>query len=159
MAVLVLCMISSTVELMAKKEDFSQLEEICMKVKQTGQNTFKYALREPLDEVPLDVIKNLNLTEEAKKGLRLNGYLIGRKLKESSDLTSFFEKLSVEDFQLVRADSHLNNLVSDDTSATKLVDKVNEVKNDKFATNAFVVLVKKGLDSSALQVYNDLKIQ
>ena len=72
-------------------------------------------------------------------------------------LLSFFELLSVEDFQLVRADNHLNNLVFDDTSATKLVDKVNEVKNDKFATNAFVVLVKKGLDSSALQVYNEFE--
>ena len=41
----------------------------------------------------LSRLNDASIKRDLKIGLRLNGYLIGRKLYESSDLTSFFELL------------------------------------------------------------------
>ena len=61
-------MISSTIELMVKKEDFSKLEDVCTLTSKSVPG-FHSRLRDSLESVPLNVKENLNLDPEVKTKL------------------------------------------------------------------------------------------
>ena len=65
-------MISSTIELMVKKEDFSKLEDVCTLTLTSVLKGFHIRLRDSLKMVPRNVIENLNLDPGVKEKLRLN---------------------------------------------------------------------------------------
>ena len=65
-------MISSTIELMVKKEDFSKLEDVCTLTLTRAARGFHMRLRDSLKMVPRNVIENLNLDPGVKAKLRLN---------------------------------------------------------------------------------------
>ena len=150
-------MVASTIELMIKKEDFSKLENVC-KLGSKSSRQFKMKIRYMLEEsVPLDVLRNLNLDPEEKQKLVFNGTVISKIVKNCSDLTSLFEQLKIEDYQDLRPQRCMEHLVTNEDSAQKLIDKVNELKDSRMATNSFILLVNQELDSSALQLYKDFE--
>ena len=65
-------MISSTIELMVKKEDFSKLEDVCTLTLTSVLKGFHMRLRGSLKSVPRNVIENLNLDPGVKTKLGLN---------------------------------------------------------------------------------------
>ena len=65
-------MISSTIELMVKKEDFSKLEDVCTLTLTSVLKGFHMRLRDSLKSVPRNVIENLNLDPGVKTKLGLN---------------------------------------------------------------------------------------
>ena len=65
-------MISSTIELMVKKEDFSKLEDVCTLTLTRAKTGFHMRLRDSLKMVPRNVIENLNLDPGVKTKLWLN---------------------------------------------------------------------------------------
>ena len=150
-------MISSTIELMIKKEDFSKLENICTQIGAESNRPYHMKIRHMLQSVPLDVLQNLNLDPKVNQQLTINGIVTSKIAKNCSDLTSLFEQLKIEDYQFLRPQRSMEHLVTDEESAQKLIDKVNELKDSRIATNCFILLVKQELDSSALQLYQDFE--
>ena len=63
--------ISSTIELMVKKDDFSKLEDVCTLVSKAIPG-FQKRLQNSLKSVPDNVIENLNLDPEVKTTLGVN---------------------------------------------------------------------------------------
>ena len=149
-------MVGSTIELMIKKEDFSKLENVCKLGSKSNKN-FHMKIRYMLQSVPVDVLRNLNLDPKVKQKLVINGTVISIMAKNCSDLTSLFEQLKIEDYQDLRPQRCLDHLVTNEDSAQKLIDKVNELKDSRMATNSFILLVNQELDSSALQLYKDFE--
>ena len=146
-------MVGSTIELMIKKEDFSKLENVC-KLGSKSNRQFQMKIRYMLEEsVPLDVLRNLNLDPEEKQKLVFNSTVISKITKNCSDLMSLFEQLKIDDYQDLRPQRCMKHLVTNEDSAQKLIDKVNELKDSRMATNSFILLVNQELDSSALQLY------
>ena len=86
-------MISSTIELMVKKEDFSKLEDVCTLTSKSVLKGFHSRLRDSLESVPLNVKENLNLDPEVRTKLGIT------VRKESKD---FATKLSEENLEEVK---------------------------------------------------------
>ena len=151
-------MLTNTIELMVKKEDFSKLEDVCILGSKSSKN-YQMKMRTLLGSVPLDILQNLdlNLDPEVKQKLRFNGLETSKIAENCSDLTSLFEQLKIEDYQVLRPQRCMEHLVTNEDSAQKLIDKVNELKDSRLATNSFILLVKQELDSSALQLYKDFE--
>jgi hypothetical protein len=149
-------MISSTIELMVKKEDFNKLEDVCTLVSQAHRR-FHTKIRKSLESVPLDVLQNLNLDPNVSKDLALKGAVMYRIAKNCLDLSSLFEQLKIEDYHYLRPQGCMIHLVTNEDSAQKLIDKVNELKDSRMATNSFIFLVQQEFDSSALQLYKDFE--
>ena len=149
-------MVESTIELMIKKEDFSKLEDVCIKsAKANRQFQMKISYMLQLESVPHDVLQNLNLDPEVKQRLMFHTTVLSKIAKNCSDLTSLFEQLKIEDYEFLKPQRCMEHLVTNEESAQKLIDKVNELKDSRMATNSFILLVKQELDSSALQLYKD----
>ena len=87
-------MISSTIELMVKKEDFSKLEDVCTVTLTRAKTGFHMRLRDSLKMVPRNVIENLNLDPGVKTKLRLND-------EESIKNEDFNTKLAEENLEEV----------------------------------------------------------
>ena len=85
-------MISSTIELMIKKEDFSKLEDVCTLTSKSVAS-FHSRLRHSLRSVPRNVKENLNLDPEVRTKLGIT------VRKESKD---FATKLSEENLEEVK---------------------------------------------------------
>ena len=151
-----LAMVENTFELMIKKEDFSKLENICTSCSKSNRQ-YHMKIRHMLESVPLDVLQNLNLDPKVEQQLTINGIVTSKIAKNCSNLTSLFEQLKIEDYQFLRPQKSMEHLVTDEESAQKLIDKVNELKDSRIATNCFILLVKQELDSSALQLYQDFE--
>jgi len=149
-------MVGSTIELMIKKEDFSKLENVC-KLGSKSNKQFQMKIRYMLESVPVDVLRNLNLDPKEKQKLVFNATVISKIAKNCSDLTSLFEQLKIEDYQFLKPQRCMEHLVTNEESAQKLIDKVNELKDSRMATNSFILLVNQELDSSALQLYKDFE--
>ena len=149
-------MVSSTIELMIKKEDFSKLENVCTEGAKANR-PFQLKIRDmlQLESVPHDVLQNFNLDPKLKQHLMFHTIVLSKIAKNCSDLTSLFEQLKIEDYEYLRPQRCMEHLVTNEESAQKLIDKVNELKDSRTATNSFILLVKQELDSSALQLYND----
>ena len=149
-------MVESTIELMIKKEDFSKLEDVCTQsAKANRQFQMKISYLLQLESVPHDVLQNLNLDPEVKQRLMFHTTVLSKIAKNCSDLTSLFEQLKIEDYEFLKPQRCMEHLVTNEESAQKLIDKVNELKDSRMATNSFILLVKQELDSSALQLYKD----
>ena len=82
-------MISSTIELMVKKEDFSKLEDVCTLTSKSMPG-FRMRLRDSLESVPLNVKENLNLDPEVKTKLQFH------VRKENKDLTTKLAKATTK---------------------------------------------------------------
>ena len=108
-------MISSTIELMVKKEDFSKLEDVCTMIFNHAIAGFHMRLRDSLKSVPSNVIENLNLDPEVKTKLQFNGRkenkdsttkLAKTKNEKSEEITKNYEdfttKLAEENLEEVR---------------------------------------------------------
>ena len=149
-------MVSSTIELMIKKEDFSKLESVCTEGAKANRQ-FQLKIRDmlQLESVPHDVLQNFNLDPKLKQHLMFHTIVLSKIAKNCSDLTSLFEQLKIEDYEYLRPQRCMEHLVTNEESAQKLIDKVNELKDSRMATNSFILLVKQELDSSALQLYKD----
>jgi short-subunit dehydrogenase involved in D-alanine esterification of teichoic acids len=101
-------MISSTIELMVKKEDFSKLEDVCT-LTSKSTNGFHMRLRDSLKSVPLDVIENLDPEVKTKlqfnfKTIKNNEDLRGQKeISEESikNYEDFTTKLAEENLEEV----------------------------------------------------------
>ena len=149
-------MVESTIELMIKKEDFSKLEDVCTQsAKANRQFQMKISYLLQLESVPHDVLQNMNLEPKAKQHLMFHTTVLSKIAKNCSDLTSLFEQLKIEDYEFLKPQRCMEHLVTNEESAQKLIDKVNELKDSRMATNSFILLVKQELDSSALQLYKD----
>ena len=149
-------MVESTIELMIKKEDFSKLEDVCTQsAKANRQFQMKISYLLQLESVPHDVLQNMNLEPKAKQLLMFHTTVLSKIAKNCSDLTSLFEQLKIEDYEFLKPQRCMEHLVTNEESAQKLIDKVNELKDSRMATNSFILLVKQELDSSALQLYKD----
>ena len=149
-------MVESTIELMIKKEDFSKLEDVCiLSAKANRQFQMKISYMLQLESVPHDVLQNMNLEPKAKQLLMFQTTVMSKIAKNCSDLTSLFEQLKIEDYEFLKPQRCMEHLVTNEESAQKLIDKVNELKDSRMATNSFILLVKQELDSSALQLYKD----
>ena len=148
-------MLTNTINLMVKKEDFSKLEDVCKQI--APNRNFALKLCSLMESLPLDVLQNLNLDPEVKQKLRFNGAVTSAIAKNCSDLTSLFEQLKIEDYPYLRPQRCMEHLVTNEDSAQKLIDKVNELKDSRMATNSFILLVNQELDSSALQLYKDFE--
>ena len=149
-------MVESTIELMIKKEDFSKLKDVCTQsAKANRQFQMKISYLLQLESVTHDVLQNLNLDPEVKQRLMFHTTVLSKIAKNCSDLTSLFEQLKIEDYEFLKPQRCMEHLVTNEESAQKLIDKVNELKDSRMATNSFILLVKQELDSSALQLYKD----
>ena len=149
-------MVESTIELMIKKEDFRKLEDVCIQsAKANRQFQMKISYLLQLESVPHDVLQNMNLEPKAKQLLMFQTTVMSKIAKNCSDLTSLFEQLKIEDYEFLKPQRCMEHLVTNEESAQKLIDKVNELKDSRMATNSFILLVKQELDSSALQLYKD----
>ena len=100
-------MISSTIELMVKKEDFSKLEDICTLTSKSVAG-FHIRLRESLKSVPLNVKENLNLNLDPKVKTKL-------RFDENEDSTTKLAKTpkitkSYEDFTTKLAEENLEEV-------------------------------------------------
>lgn len=108
------------------------------------------------------------MSEKEKKNLFWDTYVTCRVAKNCTDLQSVFDKIKTEDFEWLRPDA-LSHLVSNEDSAKIIVQKVSETKDivqnmglnpsllGRFSANAFILLVIKGQESSALQLYKDFE--
>ena len=160
-------MIGDTIQLMINKNDFSHLEEICQSIAESAVQ-FRRILRNSLDSAPLEIIQNLNLSEKEKKNLLWDTFVTSRVVKNCTDLQSVFDKIKTEDLEWLRPGA-LSHLVSNEDSAKIIVQKVSETKDivqnmglnplllGTFSSNAFILLVIKGQESSALQLYKDFE--
>ena len=145
-------MISDTLKLMVLKDDFTKLEEICTKASKSTRH-YHVLLRGSLQSsVPLNVLQNLQLDPQTRAYLMWNTFLANMIARDSSDITSLFEQLSLENFKGLRPTS-LRNLISNEDSAQKLLSKAIEVNDNDFTANAFLSLVLEGHDSSAMQLW------
>merc|ERR1712051_801334 len=98
-------MISSTIELMVKKEDFSKLEDICTLTSKSVAG-FHIRLRESLKSVPLNVKENLNLNLDPKVKTKL-------RFDENKDSTTKLAKTMnelPEDFTTKLAEENLEEV-------------------------------------------------
>ena len=98
-------MISSTIELMVKKEDFSKLEDICTLTSKSVAG-FHIRLRESLKSVPLNVKENLNLNLDPKVKTKL-------RFDENEDSTTKLAKTKTElpeDFTTKLAEENLEEV-------------------------------------------------
>ena len=100
-------MISSTIELMVKKEDFSKLEDVCTLTSKSMPG-FHIKLRDSLKSVPLNVKENLNLNLDPKVKTKL-------RFNENKDSTTKNEVSPVitknyEDFTTKLAEENLEEV-------------------------------------------------
>ena len=98
-------MISSTIELMVKKEDFSKLEDVCTLTSKSVAG-FHIRLRESLKSVPLNVKENLNLNLDPKVKTKL-------RFDENEDSTTKLAKTKnelPEDFTTKLAEENLEEV-------------------------------------------------
>ena len=98
-------MISSTIELMVKKEDFSKLEDICTLTSKSVAG-FHIRLRESLKSVPFNVKENLNLNLDPKVKTKL-------RFDENKDSTTKLAKTKnelPEDFTTKLAEENLEEV-------------------------------------------------
>ena len=106
-------MISSTIELMVKKEDFSKLEDVCT---MTSKSTpgFHRRLRDSLKSVPLNVIENLNLNldPEVKTKLQLDVETIHTDQRHQGQKASKESNKNYEDFTTKLAEENLEEVSS-----------------------------------------------
>ena len=100
-------MISSTIELMVKKEDFSKLEDVCTLTSKSMPG-FHIKLRDSLKSVPLNVKENLNLNLDPKVKTKL-------RFNENKDSTTKNEvspeiTKNYEDFTTKLAEENLEEV-------------------------------------------------
>ena len=87
-------MISSTIELMVKKEDFSKLQDVCTLTSKAIPG-FQKRLQNSLKSVPDNVIKNLNMDPEVKTKLQTE------KQDKTKNFEDFDTKLAEENLEEV----------------------------------------------------------
>jgi len=146
-------MISDTIELMASKEDFTKLEEICTLTSKSKRN-FPTVLRGAcLDKVPVKILKDLQLDDQTQGYLRWGTFLANAIAAKSSDITSLFEELRPEHIKYVRAERLIKLVSGNEDSAQKLLNKVIEVNEKDFTPNAFMSFVVEGHDTIAMQLW------
>merc|ERR1719491_1290080 len=102
-------MISSTIELMVKKEDFSKLEDVCTLTSKSVAG-FHMRLRDSLKTVPLNVIENLNLDPEVKTKLRLDVETIHTDQRHQGQKASEGRTKNYEDFTTKLAEENLEEV-------------------------------------------------
>ena len=114
-------MISSTIELMVKKEDFSKLEDVCT-LTSKSTNGFHMRLRDSLKSVPLDVIENLDPEVKTKlqfnfKTIKNNEDLRGQKeiseesIKNYEDFTTKLAEENLEEVSNILLKVHISDLI------------------------------------------------
>ena len=94
-------MISSTIELMVKKEDFSKLEDVCTLTSKSMPG-FHIKLRDSLKSVPLNVKENLNLNLDPKVKTKL-------RFNENKEVSPEITK-NYEDFTTKLAEENLEEV-------------------------------------------------
>lgn len=121
----------------------------------SSSRRFRFELKDCLRAFPVEILTTLSLSEDTKKSLSWNVYLVSRALEECKNIDEGLDVVIRSDHQDYVSPAVLSEIIKSESDASKLVEILSQQQNcsENLHISALLTLVTNGFDSGAVEIW------